>query len=91
MNTGLTDTIVRRLDTATDAAPPGSGQIDVEMVGLSLVSDNMLNFFGTVKYIGTRILKDLATDTYIYGNDNGSTMEIHFDNALGGLGARPLI
>ncbi|MEW9919399.1 hypothetical protein AB2B41_07285 [Marimonas sp. MJW-29] len=83
--TGNTDTIVERLDQASVPSTPGtSAPIDIEMVSLSLVSVDPLNLFGPSEFIGARILKDLTTGNYIYGNDNGSTMDITFDDANGG-------
>lgn len=73
--TDHTDTIVHRLQEATDV----SGMIDIQMVALSLISTTPYDFFGIEELIGARILQDLSTGTYIYGGDNGSTMEILFE------------
>ena len=76
--TGATDTVVERIDAATDASPT----IDIEVVGLSLLSSGLHDVFtpGTPEQLAARMLKDLTTDTWVYGLDTGSTATFDFVN-----------
>lgn len=89
--TGNTDSILHRLEDATQS----DGDIALEFVALSMRPlDQSYQFDPTITWdfgnniqeaFEIRILKDLTTDTWIYGEDLGSTMSINFDaNDLGG-------
>lgn len=78
-DTFLADTIVQRLGTA-DTTTGSESTIPVSIVGLSLIS--AVPFSPGPGFepelVEARVLKDLNTGDWIYGNDWGSTMTINF-------------
>lgn len=84
VGTGETDTIVRRLEEADGVTDGGSDTIDIELVGLSLISIDTY-FTGAIsELVVGRVLKDVTNDLWIHGEDLGSSMEITFDDMNGG-------
>ncbi len=73
-NTGDADTIVQRLAAADSGGVPGTDTIPIELVALSLVSVNPIDIGSGAEILDATI-----------NIDNGSSMDITFDDMNGGI------